>query len=110
MKRLHRLRSSPDIERTLRSGRRSDGIFFRLIVLPNHRGYFRLALVVPRFVNKRASVRNRLRRRAREWVRARPDILRIPADAALVFKKQSSSAPRKIFYEELARAFGISAP
>lgn len=109
MRRIHRLRSSKDIERAIRRGGKNDGIFFRLVALPNTYGYLRLALVASRATDKRAVIRNRIRRRAREWVRKQPSILRVPADAALIFKRQASSAPRKIFYEELARIFGTLA-
>lgn len=109
MRRQYRLRSSKEIENVLRRGRKSDGIFFRLIVLQNQCGHMRLALIAPRTADKKAVVRNRLRRRAREWARAQPAVLRIPADTVLIFKKQASAAPRKIFYKELARMFGIAA-
>ncbi|MEK7082523.1 MAG: ribonuclease P protein component [Patescibacteria group bacterium] len=105
MKDLCRLRSSKDIERVVRHGRKKDSVFFRLASAPNDCGCLCLALVVPRAADKRATVRNRLRRRAREWVQREQNLLRTPADAVLVFKKQAASAPRKEFYKELALIF-----
>ena len=101
----YRLRSRKDIERVMRRGLRSENVLLRSVVTRNTFGHIRLALVVPRVVQKRAVVRNRIRRRAREWVRTHPEFLRIPLDIALIFKKPASTSPRKLFYEELARVF-----
>lgn len=105
MRQTHRLRSRKDIEHILWRGRKIDGPLFRLVAAPNSYGYLRLALIASRSVDKRAVARNRLRRRAREWVRKKSEILQIPADAAIIFKKPASGASQKIFYEELARLF-----
>ncbi len=105
MRHTHRLRSRKDIEYILWRGRKIDGPLFRLVAAPNTYGHLRLALIASRNVDKRAVVRNRLRRRAREWVRKTSGILGIPADVAIIFKKQASGAPRYIFYEELEGLF-----
>lgn len=109
MEQMHRLRSSLDIEGTLRRGRKNEGALFRLLVCANRYGCLRLAFIASRAADKRAVVRNRLRRRAREWVRARPGILQMSVDAVLIFKREASSAPREVFYKELERAFGAVA-
>ena len=78
---------------------------FRAVAAQNQVGHMRLALVVSRATAGRAVVRNRIRRRAREWVRTHPDILALPFDVALIFKKQAAVLARTLFYEELGRVF-----
>lgn len=50
-------------------------------------------------------MRNRLRRRAREWVRMHGTSLPEPVDIALFFKKEAVRATKKEFYEDLAHVF-----
>lgn len=50
-------------------------------------------------------MRNRLRRRAREWVRMHVSSLPEPVDIALFFKKEAAQATKKEFYEDIANMF-----
>ena len=102
---MYRLRLRKDIERVLRRGRSMESPLFRAVAAQNQVGHMRLALVVSRATAGRAVVRNRIRRRAREWVRTHPDILALPFDVALIFKKQAAVLARTLFYEELGRVF-----
>ena len=61
--------------------------------------------MAPLTVDKRSTVRNKLRRRTREWVRRHINELRRPFDIAIIFKKEAAAATRENFYEELARTF-----
>lgn len=101
MKRNYRLSKPADFRVLLRIGRRTETPLFRLIYRPNQLAHGRFAFVAPLSVDKRSSVRNRLRRMAREWVRKRPEFMQRPVDAVLFFKKEAVLVSRKKFYEEL---------
>ena len=78
--------------------------FFLLIYLPNSYGRSRFVFITPRTLDKRSTVRNRLRRRAREWVRKNVFLLK-PRDVVIICKKETVIASRQQFYEELAKIF-----
>lgn len=105
MKLKHRLRDGKDIRRLYKLGRRIDTPLFRFIFSKNELCVFRVAFVVPRSIEKRATLRNRLRRRAGEWIRRKPEILRLSLDLALLFKKEATKATRRVFYNELEELF-----
>ena len=101
MKKSHKLRSEKDFQAVFRKGRRIESPLFRLFYRPNGLSFARFAFVAPRAADKRATRRNLLRRRAREWVRKRPEFISGSYDVALFFKKEAVSSPRPRFYEEL---------
>lgn len=103
MKKDYRLRAAKDLRILIRWGRRVETPLFRLVYRPNRLSRARFAFVASLAVDKRFSVRNRLRRRAGEWIRKRPEFMKKPIDAAIFFKKESARAPRKKFYEELEK-------
>ncbi len=103
MQKMHRLQSRRDFALLFRHGKRIEHPFFRVVIQGNTLGYARFAFVAARTVEKRAVVRNRLRRRAREWFRTHPLLLSLPIDIALIFKKPLVTAPRKHVYEELEK-------
>lgn len=103
MKKDYRLRAAKDLRILIREGRRVETPLFRLIYWPNGLARARFAFVASLAVDKRFSIRNRLRRRAREWIRKRPEFMKKSVDAAIFFKKKSVLAPRKKFYEELEK-------
>ena len=76
-----------------------------MIVRRNNLSHARFLFVTPKTIDKRAVVRNRLRRRAREWTRVHLSIDTLPLDIALLFKKAAQNAPRTVLYEELTRTF-----
>ena len=67
--------------------------------------FSRFAFIAPKSVDKRAVVRNRLRRRAREWARTHLSSSFLPLDAAILFKKEAKDATQKEFYKDLASLF-----
>lgn len=84
-------------------GRRIQSPFFHLVWQKNGLSCPRFAFVASKAVSKRAVVRNRLRRRAREWYRKRSELFNVPVDVAIIFKKEAVGATRTLFYEELER-------
>lgn len=77
----------------------------RVIILANRLSYARLALVAPRAIEKRAVLRNRLKRRIGEWIRCNA-VLGLSLDIAIFLKREAVVAPRRKLYEELCKIFG----
>ncbi|OGZ98811.1 MAG: ribonuclease P protein component [Candidatus Sungbacteria bacterium RIFCSPHIGHO2_02_FULL_47_11] len=102
---VHRLNEQNDIRAVLRRGRKIESLLFRATFRKNPFARLRFTSVASRAIDKRAVVRNRLRRRAREWVCTRSGRLNEPFDIVIVFKKNATVARRKSFYEELGRVF-----
>lgn len=102
--RIYSLKGEADFRQLFRKGQRFESVFFRLLVGKNLVEHSRFAFITPRSLDKRSTVRNRLRRRAREWVRKNP-VLSKPKDVAIIFKKEAVGATRKKFYEELDKIF-----
>lgn len=105
MKSNYVLRDPRDFRRLFGQGRRLNAGPFRIFVALNGLAHARFAFLTPRSIDKRAVVRNTLRRRAREWIRAHPNLLCLPFDIAILFKKEACTTPRKKLYEELSRTF-----
>lgn len=101
----NRLRNADEIRLLFARGKRVDTPLFRMIVRKNHLAHARFLFVTPKTLDKRAVVRNRIRRRAREWIRTHVPIDSINLDIALIFKKTTQSASRAVLYEELTRTF-----
>ena len=104
MRRICRLRRKKDFDTLFRTGRRITFLLFRVVVRRNQEGMLRAAFVTPRTVDKRATVRNRVRRRAREWVRRCPAVLASPLDIAFIFNREAARATRPAFYDALERS------
>ena len=90
----------------LGKGRRDESEFFRLVWAPNGRGHARFAFIISRIVDLRSSARHRLRRLAHARIMAHRDILFLPYDIAIVFKKAAGSAARAVLAKEFDGAFG----
>lgn len=105
MIKIHRLQSAKDFRLLFRFGHRRESHCFKLSVLPNNLLFSRFAFIASKAVDKRAVMRNRLRRRAREWVRIHVSSFPEPVDIALFFKKEAKRATKKEFYEDLAHIF-----
>lgn len=99
------LRELKDFRRLFTRGRKVEGTLFRLVFYPNGLQRARFVFISPRIAEKRAFLRNRARRRAREWLRKREELLGRPYDTAIIIKKGAFLAPRKLFYEELSSLF-----
>ena len=95
---VHRLNEQNDIRAVLRRGRKIESLLFRATFRKNPFARLRFTSVASRAIDKRAVVRNRLRRRAREWVCTRSGRLNEPFDIVIVFKKNATVARRKNFY------------
>lgn len=107
MERIHRLRLKTDFDTLFRTGRRITSPLFRIVAARNHTGALRAAFVTPRTVDKRATVRNRIRRRAREWVRRNSELLSSSLDIAFLFTRAAVKSPRRAFYDELTKNIDI---
>ncbi len=101
---MNRLAGARNFTLLFRRGKKKDFGAFRVAGRRNSLSYARFAPVTPRAVDRRASVRNRLRRRAREWFRKQEDLMSAPVDIAVIFTKDAARLPRKKFYELLGKA------
>lgn len=106
MGRIHRLRGNAAFKLLREEGRVAHSRLFRILTRPNGLHYLRLALVAPRSIDKRSTARNRVRRRAREWIRTHHSLLASSRDLVIVFKGEALRAPRRTFYAELAKTIG----
>lgn len=82
----------------MRSGRRISSPLFQLIVQPTPLPHPRFVLVVGRVADKRAVIRNRLRRRAAEYIRMHLADMPSNRDIAVIIKKEAVGARRDDFY------------
>ena len=89
IKRRLRLRRARDFERVWRQGRRVRHRLLYLIVAPNELAHNRYGFAVGKKVG-RATVRNRVKRRLREIVRAHNAHLRQGYDVILVARPESA--------------------
>lgn len=105
MIKIHRLQSAKDFRALFRFGRRRESVFFKVTTRPNGVAFSRFAFIAAKSVDKRAVVRNRLRRRCREWVRTHLSPPSISLDVAIFFEKEAKGATQKEFYKDLALLF-----
>lgn len=101
MKRINRLSRGKDLALLLRYGQRISAPLFGLSVRRTNHPHQRFVFVAGRAVDKRAVVRNRLRRRAREYIRTHRADLPPRRDIAVMIKKEAAAANRQDFYEAL---------
>ncbi|MBI4224750.1 MAG: ribonuclease P protein component [Candidatus Sungbacteria bacterium] len=101
---VQRLAAAGDFRLLFSRGMRFESPLFRLVWRKNNLPYSRFGFVCSKAVAKQAVVRNRLRRRSREWYRKRPELFTSPVDLAVIFKKDAARATRSLFYEELKRS------
>lgn len=101
MKKIHRLRGKKDFQRIFRGGERLETPFFSFVGRMQALSYGRFVSIVSKQTARSAVVRNRLRRRAREWIRTNSPLLTKSVDLALVIKKDATGLSRQRFYEEL---------
>ena len=101
---VQRLAVASDFRLLFSRGMRFESPLFRLVWRKNGLSHSRFGFVCSKAVAKRAVVRNRLRRRSREWYRKRLELFSSPVDLAVIFKKDAAGATRDLFYEELERS------
>ena len=107
MMRIHRLQSKKSFRVLFRLGKRKESEFFKCIELRNQLPFSRFAYIIPKVVDKRSVVRNRLRRRSREWMRTHLSPPAPPIDFILFIKKEAAYLSREEFYSKLATFFAI---
>lgn len=105
MKRINRLPGGREFKSIFRGGRRVDSPFLSVRFITSKLSCARFGFVIPRAVSRRAVTRNKIRRRAREWIRRNDRLLSLPYDFAIFFKSGVVELGRKNFYEELRRIF-----
>lgn len=106
IKRRYRISGAEEIKLLFIKGRRIESPFFRIIFRENVFSHARFLFVTPKAIEKRAVVRNRIRRRTREWL-YKSSLLQRSLDIAFLFKKDAITSSRKFFYEELSRKTAI---
>ena len=96
-----RLGRGLELDLLFKSGRRLANALFQCTVRANDLAHNRFVFVVARAVDKRATQRNRLRRRCREYMRTHIPYTLVGRDIAVVVKKNAIAASRKEFYDSL---------
>jgi len=97
-----RLSGKADFDRVFAAARRKGSRFFRLVLADNVHGWARLGMAVSRRVDKRAVVRNRLRRQVRESLRAAwPGLPAI--DIVVTAKPEAARADRADVWRDLVQ-------
>lgn len=107
MKKINRLGRGKDMTKLMRYGRRVSSPLFQLVVQSTPLPHPRFVFVVGRAADKRAVIRNRLRRRASEYTREHLADMPRNRDIAVIIKKEAVDARRDDFYailkQDLAR-------
>jgi len=103
MEKKHRLSGEKTFQTIFRRGRRVDTPFFSFVVRANSLSHMRFASIISKKTAKSAVLRNRIRRRIRGWVDEDTRLKREPIDLVVSVKKKAVDAPRREFYEELAK-------
>ena len=85
----------------MRYGRRVSSPLFQLVVQSTPLPQPRFVFVVGRAVDKRAVIRNRLRRRVAEYIRIHLGDMPSHRDIAVIIKKEAVGARRDDFYATL---------
>lgn len=106
MKRMYSIRKESDFKKILRYGKNLDFGIFKVCVLENSLSYPRFAYVVSQKVSKKATVRNKIRRRAKEFTRRFFDFKK-RLDIIFVFKKGADDATKREFYAKFTKAVNI---
>lgn len=105
--RTRRIRQSRDYRRVGRSGSRRAGGAFVLISAPGRAGEARLGVTVSRRVGK-AVVRNRVKRRIREWFRQDADARASGLDLVVIARPAAAGLAGDECARELQRLLGAS--
>ncbi len=97
----NRLRRMKDVRAVVRKGVVFPGQFFTVRATRKHTPPPRFTFIVSNKISKRAVVRNLIKRRLREIVRARKDFFRQDADYAFIAKPQSATASFAAFARDV---------
>lgn len=101
------LAGKKNIARVFRAGKRIQYDCFTLFVVKNNLFHPRFAFIAPIAFDKRAVLRNRVRRMAREYVRKHIELSDMPLDMIFLFKKHAATQTRKHFYECVGKAGSV---
>lgn len=82
-----RLRKRSDIERCQQKGNKLYAKHFLVLVMPSASGQSRIAIAVTTKIEKRATVRNKIKRRLREVFRASRHTFTKPLDMLIVARR-----------------------
>lgn len=107
MTRLGRLGRGTALDLLLRRGKRTSHPLLFVVWQKSRESVSQFAFIVPRAVDKRAVVRNRLRRRMREFMRRYSGRLARPVDAAITCRPAAAAASKDVFYEALEELLGF---
>jgi ribonuclease P protein component len=99
-----RLRKKNDIERCQKLGTKLHAKHFLILVHPSETGQSRLALAVTTKIDKRAVVRNLIKRRIREVFRSVRTKLSRPIDIVVVARRDVQSCQFEDFHREIVGA------
>lgn len=105
LQKINRLRKKKEIQDAWSRAKAVSVRSFRLFYVPNGLPHPRFAFVVSKKVSKSAVLRNRIRRRASEWIREHLKDIKKEFDYILNFSPLSATISRKEYYEDIERAF-----
>lgn len=101
MKRIISLKGKNDFSLTFRRGKKIDSRSFRAIILRTSLPCTRIAVVAAKSVEKKAVVRNRLRRRIREYIKKYVEGNQNSYNIIFLLKKEITKTTRSGLYKEL---------
>lgn len=106
LSRTNRLRASAEVAAAIRRGRLvSNELAIVRYSMRSPGRVSRFVFVVPKKAVKRSTLRNKIRRRAAEWVRSNRAITMTGHDIVVIFRKPSAEMTRGSFYRLLEELF-----
>ena len=87
-----RIRRQKDFDFLYQKGKRARSKFFNIIFVPNGAGFNRFAFIVSTRVDKKAVIRNKLKRRMREIIRKNYNKIKPGFDFIIIALPQSAKA------------------
>ena len=96
-----RIRLTRDFERVFSARRSLSGRFVRMAFVPAIGSQSRLGIITSTKVSKKATVRNRLRRRVRSIMGPTLPLLRPPIDMVVMCQPAAATAPFKDFESDV---------
>ena len=99
----NRLKKRKDFERVFKEGKRYNEKFLFLVTAPNHLSFPRFGFVVNLKVSKKATVRNKIKRRLREIIRGFLPEIKKGIDCVIVARPEIKEATFQEMKEVLSR-------
>ncbi|MFH0873798.1 MAG: ribonuclease P protein component [Candidatus Komeilibacteria bacterium] len=97
----NRLKRDQDFQKVAAKGRYGYSALLTVKYCPNHLPVSRFGFVISTKVDKRAVVRNRIKRRVREIIRLKLDEIKLGFDIVIIMKKASVEAKYADFSQDL---------